>query len=61
MLHYGIKGTEHDCFRTYLNNLKQFCNFNGVSSEIEAIEIGVRKGLCLGPLLFLLYINDLPI
>ena len=60
MLHYGIKGMEHDWFHFYLNNLKQFCNFNGVSSEIKAIEIGVPQGLCLGPLLFLLYINYLP-
>ena len=60
-LYYGINGIEHDWFRFYLNNRKQFCKVNGESSKIQSIEIGVPQGSCLGPLLFLLVIKDLPL
>ena len=60
MHHYGINDIEHNWFCSYLNNCKQFCNVNGVSSEILAIELGIPQGSCLGPLLFLLYVNNLP-
>ena len=58
---YGIRGVELEWFRSYLNGRQQCFKVNGHISKIESIRYGVPQGCCLGPLLFLMYINDLPL
>jgi len=58
---YGIRGLALDFFTSYLKNRQQFVFANGVQSDKMQITCGVPQGSTFGPVIFLLYINDLPL
>ena len=57
--HYGIRGLANEWFRSCLSNRKQYISIHGHEQSLASVLYGAPQGSILGPLLFLIYINDL--
>ena len=57
--HYGFRGIFLDFIMSFIRERKYFVNVNGSKSEVRTVNIGIPQGSTLGPLFFLLYVNDM--
>ena len=60
MAHYGLRGIVLDWFKNYLTNRKQFVEYNNHASATKQLSSGMPQGSILGPLGFIIYVNDIP-
>ena len=56
---YGIEGTELNWFRSYLSARRQLVAFRDETSTVQKVDYGVAQGSIVGPLLYVIYINDI--
>ena len=59
LYNYGIRGKAYKLLKSYLDNRKQRVKVNNSNSQFDAIQTGVPQGTILGPLLFIICINDM--
>ena len=60
LYHYGIRGTAYKLLESYLSLRSQFVSVQNHNSSLKPINISVSQGSILWPLLFLIYVNDIP-